>query len=82
METATFNGNGSCNNIFGLYELKEGNQITFGNTASTMMACPDMEMEKTFLEILRAVDNYSVTDSTLSLNKAKMAPLARFLIEN
>lgn len=82
METATFNGNGSCNNIFGPYELKEGNQITFGNTASTMMACPDMEMEKTFLEILRVVDNYSVTDSTLSLNKAKMAPLARFLLEN
>ena len=78
METATVYGNGSCNNIFGSYELKQENQITFGNTASTMMACPEMEMEKTFLEILREVDNYSVTDRTLSLNKAKMAPLARF----
>ncbi|MCH6201888.1 copper resistance protein NlpE N-terminal domain-containing protein [Aquiflexum sp. LQ15W] len=81
METATVSGNGSCNNIFGPYELKEENQITFGNIASTMMACPEMEMEKTFLEILREADNYSVTDSTLSLNKAKMAPLARFSLK-
>jgi heat shock protein HslJ len=78
METATVSGNGSCNNIFGPYELKEGNQITFGNIATTMMACPEMELEKIFLEVLGEVDNYSVTDSTLSLNKAKMAPLVRF----
>jgi heat shock protein HslJ len=81
METATFHGNGSCNNIFGPYELKEGSRISFGNTASTMMACPDMEMEMAFLEILRQADNYSVTDSTLSFQKAKMAPFAIFSLE-
>ena len=81
METAAFHGNGSCNNIFGPYELKEGSRISFGNTASTMMACPDMEMEMAFLEILRQADNYSVTDSTLSFQKAKMAPFAIFSLE-
>jgi uncharacterized lipoprotein NlpE involved in copper resistance len=81
METASFNGNGSCNNIFGPYELLEGNRITFGNTASTMMACPDMQIEKEFLEVLRIVDNYSISDSTLSIQKARMAPLARFTLE-
>ena len=81
METGAFHGNGSCNNIFGPYELKEGSRISFGNTASTMMACSDMEPEMAFLEILRQVDNYSVTDSTLSFQKAKMAPFARFSLE-
>lgn len=81
METGAFHGNGSCNNIFGPYELKEGNRISFGNTASTMMACSDMQMEMAFLEVLRQVDNYSVSDSTLSFQKAKMAPMARFSLK-
>lgn len=81
METAAFHGNGSCNNIFGPYELKEGSRVSFGNTASTMMACPEMELEMAFLEILRQVDNYSVDDSTLSFQKAKMAPMARFSLK-
>lgn len=78
METAGFHGNGTCNNIFGQYELLEGDRIAFGNIASTMMACQNMETEKTFLSLLDQVDNYNVSDSTLSLNKAKMSPLARF----
>ena len=81
METSKFHGNGSCNNFFGSYELFEGGKLSFGNAASTMMACPDMELEKAFLEILSQADNYSVSDSTLSIQKAKMAPLARFSIE-
>jgi len=73
-----FSGNASCNNIFGTYELKEGNRISFGMVGSTMMACPDMATETAFLEILKTVDNYSVADSTLSFTKARMAPLMRF----
>ncbi|WP_194974255.1 copper resistance protein NlpE N-terminal domain-containing protein [Aquiflexum lacus] len=81
METSTFSGNGSCNNIFGSYELKEGNRISFGNAGATMMACEDMETERMFLEMISKVDNYSISEGTLSLNKAKMAPLARFELE-
>jgi len=33
------------------------------------MACLAMETEKTFLEILSQVDNYNVSDNTLSFNK-------------
>jgi heat shock protein HslJ len=79
METSMFSGNSSCNNIFGPYELREGNRLSFGNAGATMMACPDMEAERIFLDILREVDNYSLLDGSLSLNKAKMAPLARFI---
>lgn len=73
-----FTGNASCNNIFGTYELKEGDRISFGTVGSTMMACPDMATETAFLEALKTVDNYSVAGSTLSFTKARMAPILRF----
>lgn len=72
------NGNSSCNSFMGSYELKEGNRITLSKLAGTMMACPDMSIESEFLKILEMADNYYVTEDTLILNKAKMAPLARF----
>lgn len=78
METGMFSGNNTCNNFFGSYELLEGDRIKFGPAGSTLMACPDMETENAFMEVLKTADNYSVLDGTLSLNRAKMAPLARF----
>ena len=44
-----------------------------------MMACPDRrETEAAFMDMLRSIDNFSISDETLSLNRARMAPLARF----
>jgi copper homeostasis protein (lipoprotein) len=77
-ETSRFYGNTSCNAINGAYTIQEGNRISFGNAASTMMACPAMEKERIISELLKEVDNYSIGDNQLSLNKARMAPLARF----
>jgi len=81
METGRFSGRNTCNNFFGQYQLLEGNRIRFGKAGSTLMACPDMETEKLFMEILEMADNYTVADNVLSLNKARMAPLARFTLE-
>jgi heat shock protein HslJ len=75
------NGNSGCNTFLGGYELMEGNRIKMDQLASTMMACPNMETEVKFLDILKKVDNYTIADGILSLNKAKMAPLARFQAE-
>lgn len=72
-------GNAGCNRFFSNYELLEGNRIKLHAAASTMMACPDMETEQQFFEILKLVDNYSIADGKLSLNKARMAPLAVFI---
>ncbi|ULQ56704.1 copper resistance protein NlpE N-terminal domain-containing protein [Flavihumibacter rivuli] len=72
------NGNGGCNNIMGTYEIKEGNRISFGKMASTMMACPDMTIEDAFKKVLESADNFSLNGDKMSLNKARMAPLARF----
>jgi heat shock protein HslJ len=71
-------GNGGCNSINGGVELTEMNRIKFSRMASTMMACPHMEDEREFLQILESADNYNLTGDTLILNKARMAPLARF----
>ena len=53
--------------------------VAFGdNMGMTMMACPDMAIEMDFMEAMRRADNYAVSTDELSLNKARMAPLARF----
>jgi heat shock protein HslJ len=72
-------GNASCNNFNGSYELNTGNQIKLSKIAATLMACPDMIVENEFMEILRKVDNYSINGKSMTLNKAKMAPMAVFV---
>ena len=79
-EDSVASGNASCNTFSGRYAIKSGQQIGFDrNMAVTMMACPDMSIESEFLEVLKMADNYSLSDDgMLSLNRARMAPLARF----
>lgn len=76
---STYAASGGCNGLGGKYLLNEKLiRIQFTQGISTMMACPDMSIEDGLKKMLESVDNYSVGDSTLSLNKARMAPLARF----
>ncbi|AMN47411.1 hypothetical protein ACG33_09940 [Steroidobacter denitrificans] len=78
IEDGRVNGFGGCNGFTGTYELDEAaSRIRFGHLASTMMACPDMELETAFHEVLRSMDNYSLDGDSLTLNRARMAPLAR-----
>jgi heat shock protein HslJ len=58
--------------------VKNGSQITLSQVATTMMACLDMTVETQFMEILKTADNYSLNGNTMTLNKARMAPLAVF----
>lgn len=71
-------GFGGCNAISGAFVLKVGNRLRFSDMASTLMACPDMETEQRFFEILAQTDNFACNGQTLFLHKARMAPLARF----
>ena len=71
-------GNGGCNSFRGSYTLLEGNRLSFSQLVSTKMACINMEKEATFMEVLQKTDNYSIQGKILSLNKSKMAPLAKF----
>ena len=74
------NGRGGCNSFRGTYTLTGETQIKLSQVISTMMACPDMELESQFLPVLEMADNYTISSDGkyLSLNKGRMAPLARF----
>ena len=74
-------GNLGCNNFSGTYNLRTGNRIEFSQVVNTLKMCLDMETENGFKKILDMVDNYNVSDNRLSLNRARMAPLARFVLE-
>lgn len=67
----------NCNVISLPYTIKNKFQLRFGQGMTTLMACPD-DLEQNFLRVLSVVDNLTTDGQTLSLNKARMAPLARF----
>lgn len=73
-------GNGGCNSYSGTYEISEGNRIKFSQIATTKMACMHHHHEDEFFRILGEVDNYSIQDDILSLNKARMAPMAKLQV--
>jgi heat shock protein HslJ len=74
------NGFGGCNSFTGSYKRYEAaSRLAFRQIASTKMACiSGMEIEQAFYEVLGMADNYSLTGDRLTLNRARMAPLARF----
>ncbi|PVY41131.1 copper resistance protein NlpE N-terminal domain-containing protein [Pontibacter virosus] len=60
-------GSAGCNRITGTLE-PIGDRINFGPLASTRMACPSMELENQFLEVLRDGElRYSVSEERLKL---------------
>ena len=77
-ENGMFNGHGGCNSISGRYELPGLNKIRITSGISSLMACSNMKLEKDFLKALTTADNFTIAGDMLVLNKARMAPLARF----
>lgn len=77
-----FNGNTGCNTMVGTYELPGGDGLKLSDIISTKMACMDnMQLESDFLGALNRADSYVIVGDTLVLNRARMAPLARFTRE-
>jgi len=72
------NGFSGCNRLTGGYTL-DGNRLTFGQTAGTLMACPNgMDTERAFLDALRQVRTAKVTRQHLDVFDASGKFLARF----
>ena len=71
-------GNGGCNSFFGSYEANDI-RIRFSQVGSTMMMCPSMDIESKMKQVLEQADNFYAKNDTLVLNRARMAPLARFV---
>ncbi|MDE7450886.1 MAG: META domain-containing protein [Alistipes sp.] len=70
-------GRTNCNRFFGKYTATEAGELHFGNMAATRMACPEMQYESDFLEMLDAVDRYDIHDGQLTFY-ANSVPLAAF----
>lgn len=70
---------GGCNGMGGTYELQANNRLSFSQLIGTMMACPNMEIETQLSDVLGRTDSYAIQGDTLSLFRARMAPLARFV---
>ena len=74
----TVSGNLGCNTFSGNYSIPNPLQIRFSNLVNTLKMCIDMEIENGLSKALQTADNYNVDGDRLVLNRARMAPLARF----
>lgn len=67
----------NCNVILSSYKIRNQYRLEITPGITTMMACPD-NLEKELIEAMAQADNLSVSQTNLTLNKARMSPLARF----
>jgi len=73
-------GSAGCNTFRGVFELGHGDRLSFPKPmAVTMMMCINMNTEDQFLRMFENVDSYAIQGDILSLHRARMAPLARFV---
>lgn len=72
-------GNAGCNSLSGYYILRSGNRIEIPPFVKTLKMCLNMEIENQLSKAIGMTDSYSITQDTLSLNRARMAPLAKFI---
>lgn len=77
-DDSTFAAEDGCSRITGTVRISDGNRIKFENLVSSMNACPGQTLEAAFKRALVNCDNYSIQGSTMGMQKAKMAPFARF----
>jgi heat shock protein HslJ len=79
----TVSGNLGCNTFNGVYTRQaEVSRIKFDKLVNTQKMCFEgMDTEDALSRVLQTADNYNLTATTLTLNRARMAPLARFEAE-
>jgi heat shock protein HslJ len=72
-EDGTVTGTSGCNGFGGEYTV-EGDQITFGQITSTLMACEDqiMAQENIVHQVLTGTATYKIEGSTLTLTNNDM----------
>jgi uncharacterized lipoprotein NlpE involved in copper resistance/heat shock protein HslJ len=73
-----FNAYAGCNTLMGNYAMPSSFGISFSNTIATKMACPKMEVERRFSQMLGEVDSYTLQENILQLKKGKKEVLAIF----
>ena len=64
-------GVGACNRFFGKFELPSCEKIDIKMGGSTMMACPNMDLEQPFFQILEDADGFKFDDKFTELKLLK-----------
>jgi heat shock protein HslJ len=73
-------GYSGCNRFFGTYELNPNDRVSFSAMGMTRMACAqENNVEADLMQVLSSADSFVLVRDTLVLNRARMAPLARFV---
>ena len=72
-DDGTLTGNSGCNSLGGDYTVK-GDQVTFGQIVSTLMACDDPRMvqEQAVQKVLTDTAGYKIDGNTLTLTNNDM----------
>lgn len=64
-------GNLGCNGFGGNIEFEVGNTIKISDIIATQMACPNLEVEQDFLDVLNNAKSYTVENNVLTLSNNK-----------
>lgn len=75
-EDSKASGNAGCNGMGGHVEFKENNAITISDITATQMACPNLDIETRFIEVLRDAQYYNVNGDVLTFSKGDNEVLA------
>lgn len=75
----TMSGVSGCNRYNAPYEAT-GNEISFGEIAGTLMACPEPEMsvEARYLELLATVATFEIDGRSMSMADGEGTPILQF----
>ncbi len=74
------NGNLGCNGFGASYESKN-NTLTINQIVSTQMACPNLEIEQKFIDVLNHSASFEIKSTTLLLKNEKEEVLAKLQAE-
>ncbi len=70
-------GNLGCNGFGANLELKQNNEIKVSEIVATEMACPNLEIEQSFLVVLQNATHFLLENNTLTLTNDKKETTAR-----
>jgi len=71
-------GNGGCNQLFGAIAFEGKNGFRISNLGSTKMACPILNVESDFMQLLHAVQSYELRELSLFLMGSGGEELLKF----
>ena len=77
-ENNQVSGNGGCNGFGSSFELSGDDGIVISDITATQMACPNLDLEQRFFEVLKAVKSYRIEGHTLTLADENGGATAQF----